>query len=522
MKTDCLIIGSGVAGLTTAISLAEKGHSVTVITAASNVEESNTSYAQGGIIYESLQKDKALLAKDIIDAGSLLNYLPAVDQLVNDGPNAVRELLIKKLNAPFDRNPDSSFKLTREGAHSEDRILHYGDETGKCIEQGLIEYCSKFENIQFLSGHTAINLLMTSYHTKTSIHRFAPAQCFGAFVFDQKKQEVLPIFATATLLATGGVGQLYLHNTNSRFSRGDGIALAARAGARLEGLEYVQFHPTTFFFEKAPRFLITEALRGEGAILKNISGERFLPRYIPDLAIPELAPRDRLARAIHDEMLSTGVPCVYLDISHKDSEELKTRFPFVYRNCLKYEIDITKEPIPVVPGAHYHCGGVWSDLNGATSLPGLWAVGETACTGVHGANRLASTSLLEGLVWGMKAAGQIGQKVTEEGKKEFPTIEAWHLESVTVDESFVRQDWLTLKHTMWNYVGLVKTDARLRRAEGILDELERGIESFYQRARLSDSLIGLRNASFAASLIVKACIKNTTSLGCYARERWEI
>ncbi len=521
-ETDCLVIGSGIAGLSTAIALSETGRQVVLITAAPDIVESNTVYAQGGIIYETEKKDPESLIRDILEAGCRANYEPAVRLLAEQGPRLVRELLIEKVNVRFDSQVDEGLHLTREAAHSENRIIHRGDETGKSIEQSLYAYCSQLKNLKFLSSHTAVNLLMTSHHGRDRTRIHEPARCFGAFVFDQKTSETYPILAAHTVLATGGVGQLFLHNTNSRFARGDGIALADRAGCRLENLEYIQFHPTTFFQSGAPRFLVSEALRGEGAVLLNASGERFLQRLLPEYATPELAPRDKMAQAIHQEMLTTGASCVFLDISHKEAAWVQERFPFIYRTCLRYGVDITKQPIPVVPGAHYSCGGVWVDLEGRTTIMNLWAAGEVSCTGVHGANRLASTSLLEGLVWGVRAGGAIGHALRVDPHTTFPEIEPWESGTATVDPSFLSQDWLALKHTMWNYVGLIKTEARLARAEGILKELDRGIETFYRRAALSDGLIGLRHASHVALRILEASMANPRSMGCYQRADLEI
>jgi L-aspartate oxidase len=519
-RTRCLVVGTGIAGLSAAIELADAGNPVTLITAAPDIVECNTSYAQGGIIYQAANGDPSALETDILEAGCHMNYRPAVRQLAVEGPRLVKEILIQKAGVPFDSEA-GSYHLTREGGHSEPRILHKGDESGKSIHQSLYEYCRSNSLVEFATHTTAVNLLMSSHHGLERALIQEPARCFGAFVFDQLSGEVYPIFAEHTVLATGGTGQLFLHNTNSKFARGDGIALADRAGCRLENLEYVQFHPTTFYKRKSPRFLISEALRGEGAVLLNESGERFLVRYLPDLATPELAPRDRVARAIHLEMLSSGAECVYLDISHKPEAWIRDRFPFIYRSCLKHGVDITKQPVPVVPGAHYNCGGVWTDLEGRTTVRNLWAAGEVACTGVHGANRLASTSLLEGLVWGTRAgrfiAGEL--KTTE---MPMPQIEPWSSENVQVEPSFLTQDWLTLKHTMWNYVGLIKTAARLSRAEGILRELARGIDVFYRKAKLSDALIGLRHASLVALRVLDSCKANPRSLGCYQREDWEI
>lgn len=521
-ETDCLVIGSGIAGLSTAMQLAEAGHEVAVISAAPTMVESNTIYAQGGIIFEATQRNPDSLVEDILEAGCRINYLPAVQQLAQMGPALVREVLLDKARVAFDLGDDvEGLHLTREGGHSEARIVHRADETGRSIEESLFQYCRSLPKIRFLPQTTAVNLLMTSHHgrDRTLIH--GPARCFGAFVFDQGTGEVYPIQSAHTVLATGGVGQLFLHNTNSRFSRGDGIALADRAGCRLENLEYIQFHPTTFFKAGCPRFLVSEALRGEGAVLVNALGERFLGKYLPQYPIPELGPRDKVSQAIHQEMLSTGASCVFLDISHKSAEWVRERFPFVYRSCERYGVDMTQEPIPVVPGAHYSCGGVWVDLEGRTTIQGLWAAGEVSCTGLHGANRLASTSLLEGLVWGRRAALAISKSLADE-RPTYPSIEPWESGTAHVDPSFLSQDWLTLKHTMWNYVGLIKTESRLSRADGILRELARGIETFYRRAQLSDALIGLRHASLVALRVLEASVANPKSLGCYHRGDLEI
>ncbi len=518
-STDCLILGSGIAGLTAAIKLAEQGRNVLVITAAQNLYDTNSWRAQGGIIFQAVAgNDAEQLITDVWEAGAHINYLPAVRMVAMEGPELVKDLLIEKAAVPFDKEEEGNFRLTREGAHSVDRILHRGDESGLAIEERLLEYAKKLGNIHFLTNTTAVNLLMTSYHAADPAVRFEGARCLGSFVFDQNSGETYPILAHETVLATGGIGQLFLHNTNSKYSRGDGIALAYRAGARLANLEYVQFHPTTFYHPKAQRFLVSEALRGEGGKLVNAAGHHFIKDRLPEFEVPELGPRDKVARAIHEEMLATGVPCVYLDISHKDPAWIKERFPFVYRSCLSHGIDITTQPIPVVPGAHYHCGGVWTDLDGQTSVEGLWAVGEVACTGLHGANRLASTSLLEGLVFGHRAAQAIHNRLYGQADTTFPEVLPWKSESQKVDPSFLQQDWMTLKHTMWNYAGLMKNEERLARADGILNELQRGIETFYRNAHLSDELIGLRHATLVSQLIVEACQRNRVSLGCYQRE----
>lgn len=521
LTTPCLVIGTGIAGLSTAIALAEAGVECAVLTSAPTLTESNSWYAQGGIVYQAAEAGEESLVGDILEAGGGANFLPAVRQLAQKGPPLVKRLLLDGARVPFKRKDDGNLALTREAAHHESRILYSGDQTGKSVEESLAQYARSFPGIRFLTGVTAVNLLMTSFHDRDRSRRHEPARCFGAFVFDQTASEVRPIFAQHTVLATGGIGQLFLHSTNSSVARGDGIALAHRAGARLSQLEFVQFHPTTFYHEKARRFLISEALRGEGAVLLNQAGERFLQKYLPGRSDPELAARDRVAWAINQELLSSGATSVFLDISFKPADWIRERFPFVYQSCLEHGVDITRQPIPVVPGAHYHVGGVWTDLSGRTSVPRLWAAGEVGSTGLHGYNRLASTSLLEGLVWGTAAGESIGRELQVEGPREVPAIEPWKPETEPMDASFLQQDWITLKHTMWNYVGLMKSDLRLRRAEGILRELNHGIEFFYRRAVLSDALIGLRNASLVALLLVEACQRNPRSQGCYLREEAE-
>jgi len=322
--------------------------------------------------------------------------------------------------------------------------------------------------------------------------------------------------AKYTVLATGGIGSLYLHTTNSDAARGDGHAMARRAGAILTDMEFIQFHPTAFFESSSHRrFLISEALRGEGGILLNSKGDNFMKRYHPN---GELAPRDVVSRAIAEEIIATKHDCVYLDISHKDPAWLKERFPTIGEHCLKNGVDLTREPIPVVPAAHYTCGGVKTDLKGRTSLRNLYAVGEVACTGLHGANRLASTSLLEGLTWGHLAAEDILAQLPSEKGTDGDLIKDWELGTVESDPALVDQDWQSIKHTMWNYVGLIRTSQRLSRAEAMLSELESETQRFYRNAALTDSLIGLRNAVEVGRMVVAASRRNKTSVGCFYRK----
>jgi L-aspartate oxidase len=518
LDTQCLVLGAGVAGLATAIAAARRGVRVTVVSCASpETAESNSAWAQGGIIYGVSAPE--LLRNDIFRAGAFANYPAAVDQLVERGPEAVRELLLESEAVPFERDDQGSLRYAQEGGHSTPRVLFRGDETGSHIQRALYRTARTLPTVRFLPGYVAVNLLMTPKHALDAGLRNGPSRCFGAFLFRESDGAVVPVTSEHTVIATGGVGQLFLSSTNNRFARGDGLALAHRAGARLEALEYVQFHPTVFWHPSGRRFLVSEAVRGEGAVVVNAAGERFLARYMPDESVPELAPRDRVARAIHEEMLRTGTACVYLDIRGRSAEELERRFPSLYRNCRASGVAIEKDLIPIAPAAHYHCGGVWSDLAGKTSVDGLWAAGEAACTGLHGANRLASTSLLEGLVWGSSAGAAIAQ-TTE--TRPFPAAEVpyepWRHGTEPVDDATVEQDWWLLRHTMWNYVGLRKSATRLERALGILDELQRGIDHFYRRARLTPSLVGLRHGVLAARLITEASARNGRSLGCFQRE----
>jgi L-aspartate oxidase len=513
-----LIIGSGIAGLSTAIALAQRGTHSLIITAASDLPETNTVYAQGGIIYQAddPQKDSFELENDILKAGGEINYLPAIKQLVQDGPKLVEEVLLKRAHVPFDKDENqNNYHLTREGGHSATRIIHRADESGKAIEEALLAYAKTLPQIRFETGATAINLLMTSFHSLDRSVRHDQARCFGAFVYFHKPKKVEPVFSYHTVLATGGIGQLFLHSTNGKFSRGDGIALAHRAGCRLENLEYVQFHPTTFYQTGGPRFLISEALRGEGAYIINQKGERFLTHRLPDFEIPELAPRDKVAQAIHEEMLSSGAPCVFLDISHKPKAWIQERFPFIYKSCLKFGVDMTAQPIPVVPGAHYHCGGVWTDLSGQTSVPHLWASGEVACTGLHGANRLASNSLLEALVYAHRAAIDSIESIKNNSFCE--GLPEWNAEGTTSPEEMVliTQSLQELRGIMTNYVGIVRSDLRLKRAFDRLKILHTETEDLYERSTVSSDLCELRNMIKVGYIVIKQAMQRKESIGLH-------
>ena len=511
LSTDVLVLGSGIAGCSAALAACKEGLEVTLVTRGDKPEESNTLYAQGGIIYRGEDESGDLFQADFRRAGAEMCKPQALDLLFRHGPRLVEEILIGELGVDFSRTPSGDLDLTMEAAHSIPRIIHADDLTGKAIEVAFIKAISERNEVRILTNCTAIDLLTPSHHSLNPLDVYDPPACFGAYVYSQEEDQVIPILAKETVLATGGLGRLYLHTTNPPGARGDGYAMARRAGARIINTEYIQFHPTSLYHRDAESFLISESLRGEGAVLVDRKGNEFANRYHE---LGSLAPRDVVARAIHEEMLKENAQCVFLDISHKDPAWVKERFPNIYNRCLSFDLDITKEPIPVVPAAHYSCGGVTVDEKGRTSINRLRAVGEVSCTGIHGANRLASSSLLEGLVWGILAGEDIARSTN---KAYFPDIDPWKYETEEVDPALIHQDWLTIKHTMWNYVGLSRTSRRLDRAFQILSELRGEIERFYAHSKLSDDLIGLRNGIQTAFLVLDAARLNRQSRGCHFR-----
>lgn len=523
--TDLLIIGSGIAGCSAALVAADAGLNVTILTRGKNPKDSTaTEWAQGGIIYKGEGDSSELLSKDIFSAGADYGYLPAIHHLAEKGPKYVKEFLIDRLNIPFDRTPSEELDITEEAAHSVRRIIHVEDLTGRAIEHGIVQAVLANPNIKILTNAVAVDLLTLSHNSPAPEDQYKPPTCVGVHALFLETGRVEPILAGETLLATGGLGQLFLHTTNPGSARGDGIAMAYRAGARLLNLEYIQFHPTALYQQGAgvslpsrPGFLISEALRGEGGVLMRGNGEQFMHKYHVK---GSLAPRDVVARAIHMEMLENHEPCVYLDITHKPADWIRKRFPNIYERCLEVGIDITTQKIPVVPSAHYSCGGIAVDLEGRTSINRLRAAGEVSCTGVHGANRLASTSLLEGLVWGVEAGRGVADAKLNKVYGEdyyFPEIMPWQYENETVDRALILQDWMTIKYTMWNYVGVVRTTKRLKRARAILRELQSEIEYFYERSKLDDDVIGLRNGCQAALAVLFAATQNRISRGGHYR-----
>ena len=515
MKTDILIIGSGLAGCAAALAAAKQGAEVTLLTRSPHPEESSTFWAQGGIIYQGVDDSPQKLVADIVAAGAGLSSPEAASLVSREGPRLVKDILIDELGVPFDESSKDStqWDLTAEAAHSLPRILHQKDRTGSAIQRAFIEKMASYPKVTLRCAATAVDLLTISHHSVEPLDVYKPPTCIGAYVLDQASGEIFPILAKETILATGGLGRVFLHTTNPAGTRGDGIAMAYRAGARCINMQYVQFHPTTFFHPSG-RFLISEAMRGEGARLVDGKGREFMTDYHPD---GSLAPRDVVARGIHQMMLESGEPCAYLDISHKSADQVRERFPGIYAHCLKYGIDMTKESIPVVPAAHYSCGGIAVDEWGRSNLHRLRAVGEVACSGLHGANRLASTSLLECLVWGTRAGDQTAAFIARGEEYYFPQIAPWRYEREPVDPALIAQDWLSIQQTMWNYVGLVRSEKRLNRAHEILRELHLEILRFYEKAEVTDAMVGLRNGIQTALAILLAAMECRQSLGCHYR-----
>ena len=509
IRTDCLVIGAGLAGAAYALHAAQAGLDVHVLSLG-GPNDANSDWAQGGIIYDT-QGGSGSLADDILEASDGTANPAAVRQLVDEGPAAVRELLLDELRVPFDCREDGGLEFTREGGHSARRIIHAKDLTGHAILSAVASRVAETPGVTRHEGSVAIDLLTLSHNTDCVQDRYAPLTCFGAFVLPPEADEPIAIVARKTILATGGLGHIFQHSTNFPGTVGHGVAMAYRVGARLIDLEYVQFHPTVFYGKNAPRFLITEAIRGEGAVLVNLNGEPFMDRIHPSAS---LAPRDIVSRAIHAEMAESGEPCVYLDPGALDANYLKERFPLVYERCLEHGVDITREPIPVVPAAHYSCGGVHTDLGGRTSIRRLNAIGETACTGLHGANRLASTSLLECLTSAKFTARADAADIAANDFK-LPDPRPWKSPREQADPTLVGQDLNLVQQTMWNYAGIVRSPRRLTRARRILLEAREEIQSFYRDCRVTRELVELRNAVQTALLVVHAASLNPRSKGAH-------
>lgn len=510
IKTDCLIIGSGIAGSLYAYMAAKAGLKCTLL-ASGDISDTNSDLAQGGIIYEE-KPDLKNLIKDIQTAGCGLCNEDAVKSVCEEGFKVVQDYFIKEFGTDFNRAKDGSLLLTKEAAHSKKRIIFSKDTTGHAIIKAMQAKLKNLKNLTVLTDTAAVDLLTLSHNSTKMEDVYKPLTCFGAYVLDNKTQEVFAITAKKTILATGGVGQIYKYTTNSKNIFGHGIAMAYRIGARVINMEYTQFHPTAF--AKGRSALISEAVRGEGAVLIDSKGRAFMGDYH---LLKDLAPRDIVARAIEHERLKTGSECVYLDLSAMTPDYIKNRFPHIYQNCLESGVDITKEPIPVVPAMHYFCGGIFADLQGRTNILNLNAIGECACNGFHGANRLASTSLLEAAATASLCA-KSDIKELKKAKFYIPEPKEWRSPKEEADKNLIIQDISTIKNTMWNYVGLLRTASHLTRAEKILRHMKNEIDIFYKDYKVTQDLLNLRNAAQTALLITYAALKNKVSHGCHYRD----
>ena len=520
---DVLILGTGIAGLTTAIAAREAGLSVMVLTKTDRAEETNTNYAQGGIIASAPDDDPSLLENDILEAGCQVNFRDMVSRFAREAPQTVQEFLADHVGVVFSRDEEGNWDYTEEAAHSRRRILHFEDHTGDAIEHALIAHAEKI-GITLRTSCTAIDLITTDHHSTDPQQRYRDPEVLGVYALDNEGGRVETLFARSVVLATGGLGNLYQFTTNPACATGDGIAMAARAGADIINAEFVQFHPTALFHKDIKRFLISESLRGEGAKLLGPDGKPFMERYTPQA---ELAPRDVVTRAIYEEMSRQGCEYLLLDIAnhYRGNDPIERRFSRIYETCRRGGIDITREPIPIVPAAHYFCGGIRVDAAGRSSLKGLYAVGEVACTGLHGANRLASTSMLEGLYSALKTAAHLAGSSTENGESDSSyadrcaAIPDWKIPAgaETFEPTLIYQDWKYIKLTMWNHAGIVRTRKGLARAQADLNYHAHRITSFYREAVPTRDIIELRNAVETARIIVAQAIHREASVGCHFR-----
>lgn len=518
-QSDFLVIGSGVAGLMFALKTAEYG-TVNIVTKR-DVRESNTAYAQGGIASVFASTDSfELHIKDTLDSGDGICNEGVVEMVVENAPERILELM--DLGVRFNKNKDAattpagvSLDLGREGGHSQNRIVHADDMTGLAVEEALINNVKNHPNISLFENHIAIDLITQSIRLKRGmVVTTHEDYCYGAYLLDKNTSVIHTFCAKAIVLATGGSGKVYAYTSNPDVATGDGIAMAYRTGAMVANLEFVQFHPTCLYHPEAKNFLISEAVRGEGGILINAAGQRFMEAYSP---LKELACRDVVARAIDAELKKRGDDSVFLDISHEPPDFIKSRFPNLHEKCMEFGIDMTKEPIPVVPAAHYMCGGVVTDIYGRTNIQRLFAIGETACTGLHGANRLASNSLLEALVYADQAAKKAIENLKNNVFEPSPQIPPWD-DSGTTDSDeviMVSHTWNEIRMLMWNYVGIVRSDKRLARANHRIEIIQSEINEYYWNFKITPDLIELRNIATVAELIIRCAMHRKESRGLH-------
>ena len=513
LSADFLVIGSGIAGLSFALEVAK--HGTVALVTKHNLNEGSTNYAQGGIasVFD-IEDSFDMHIKDTLSAGDGLCHTDIVKIVIEEGPDRIRELMNLGVNFSM-KSDSSSLDLGREGGHSNRRIVHTKDYTGAEVEKVLLNRIFESKNIDIFENHMAVDLITTSTVIKHGMSGDENKKmCRGAYVLESETGEIKNFLAKVTVLATGGAGKVYLYTSNPDTATGDGVAIGYRAGADVANMEFVQFHPTCLYHPKAKNFLISEAVRGEGAFLINKQGRRFMEDYHP---MKDLACRDVVARSIDMELKKSGEECVYLDISNKPQDFIIDRFPHIYETCLYYGIDISKEPIPVVPAAHYMCGGLLTDEYGMAGLENLYAIGEVACTGLHGANRLASNSLLEALVFAKRAAYHASNLIKNITEHRTQPVPLWDIGNATDSEEAVviSNNWEEIRHFMWNYVGIVRTNKRLDRAMSRINIIQDEIREYYWNFLVTRDLLELRNLAQVAELIIKCSMIRHESRGLH-------
>ena len=513
VQTDYLVIGSGIAGLIFALEAAR--HGKVVIVTKKEKAETSTNYAQGGIasVFD-LEDSFDLHIQDTLESGAGLCHEDVVRLVVEEGPSRIRDLMSLGVHFSHQAKHEDSLDLGKEGGHSKRRIVHTKDRTGHEVERVLLDRIEENPNITLLENHMAIDLLTKSKLVRRGIVASETREtCWGAYVLDVLEGRVITFLSRVTVLASGGAGKVYLFTSNPDIASGDGVAMGYRAGVKVANMEFVQFHPTCLYHPQAKNFLISEAVRGEGGILLDRKGRRFMEKYHP---LKDLAFRDVVARSIDLELKKSGDECVYLDISHRPADFVRDRFPHIHATCLTYGIDITREPIPVVPAAHYMCGGLLTDTHGQTTIDNLYAIGEVACTGLHGANRLASNSLLEALVFARRAADG-ALSVIQENQRPFPKAPLWDSGTATDSEEMVvvTQNWDEIRRFMWNYVGIVRTSKRLARARNRILNIQQEIKDYYWDFTVTKDLLELRNLAMIAELIITCALQRKESRGLH-------